>query len=150
MTPTLEDMLTWARRVARRLAPRSPVLEDLVQVAQVAVWRCGRRYDPSRGDFFAFALPYVRGRVLDELHRHRAQAGAAAQAAQEPQEVPLHDAPVVRAWMSLNGPERAAVQLVVIQQLTCADAARLMGVSKATVSRAMARGLAAIRARVTA
>jgi RNA polymerase sigma-B factor len=57
--------LPLARAVAREHAgPREP-LDDLLQVASLALMRAIDRYDPERGASFAsFAVPTIRGEIL--------------------------------------------------------------------------------------
>ncbi|GIG56568.1 hypothetical protein Lfu02_09400 [Longispora fulva] len=56
-----------ADRIAHRFAHRGEALEDLVQVARVALVRCVDGYDPARGPgFTAYAVPCIAG----ELKRH--------------------------------------------------------------------------------
>ncbi|MEV6520745.1 SigB/SigF/SigG family RNA polymerase sigma factor [Longispora sp. NPDC051575] len=59
--------LPMADRLARRFAHRGEALEDLVQVARVALVRCVDGYDATRGPgFTAYAVPCIAG----ELKRH--------------------------------------------------------------------------------
>jgi RNA polymerase sigma factor for flagellar operon FliA len=42
-------------------------LEDLVSYGVVGLLQAKRRYDPSRGDFAGYAIPRIRGAILDAL-----------------------------------------------------------------------------------
>lgn len=45
-------------------------IEDLEQIAQIALWDSARRFDHSRGfQFSSFAVPRVNGAVLDSLRK---------------------------------------------------------------------------------
>jgi RNA polymerase sigma-B factor len=55
-----------ADRLARRYAGRTEPLEDLVQVARLALVKAVDRYDPGRGPFAAFSVTTIRG----EIKRH--------------------------------------------------------------------------------
>lgn len=56
-----------ARAVARRFRNRGIPLEDLEQIASLALVRAARRFDPAQGrDFLQYAVPTISG----ELKRH--------------------------------------------------------------------------------
>lgn len=65
--------LDWAAGVARQLhhgLPPSFDLDDLTQVAHMAVWHCTKHYDASRGvPFAAYAYRRVKGSVLMSVRR---------------------------------------------------------------------------------
>lgn len=49
--------------------------DDVFQEASVALWEAYERFDPEKGFFGAYAVKYVRGKVLSYVrkeHRHRA------------------------------------------------------------------------------
>lgn len=59
-----------ARRVLNAAGNRME-LGDLVQTGVLGLYRAIDKYDPAKGvPFSAFALPYVKGAMLDELAKH--------------------------------------------------------------------------------
>jgi RNA polymerase sigma-B factor len=85
-----DDMITLnlglAHQLARRFLHRGEELDDLVQVASVALVKSVDRFDPSRGvDFAAFATRTIIG----ELKRHFRDKGWAVRASRRVQELYL-------------------------------------------------------------
>ncbi len=75
-----------AHQLARRFLHRGEPLDDLVQVASVALVKSVDRFDPSRGvDFAAFATRTIIG----ELKRHFRDKGWAVRASRRVQELYL-------------------------------------------------------------
>jgi RNA polymerase sigma-B factor len=75
-----------ANQLARRFLHRGEPLDDLVQVASVALVKSVDRFDPSRGvDFAAFATRTIIG----ELKRHFRDKGWAVRASRRVQELYL-------------------------------------------------------------
>lgn len=68
MEELLQHMLPFARDLARRYRRWPEPLDDLQQVASLALFRALQRFDPVRGmDFPAFALPAI----LEDLANYR-------------------------------------------------------------------------------
>jgi DNA-directed RNA polymerase specialized sigma subunit len=68
MEELLQHMLPFARDLARRYRRWPEPLDDLQQVASLALFRALQRFDPVRGlDFPAFALPAI----LEDLENYR-------------------------------------------------------------------------------
>jgi RNA polymerase sigma-B factor len=85
-----DDMITrnlgLAHQLARRFLHRGEPLDDLVQVASVALVKSVDRFDPERGvDFAAFATRTIIG----ELKRHFRDKGWAVRASRRVQELYL-------------------------------------------------------------
>jgi len=82
----ITDNLGLAHQLARRFLHRGEPLDDLVQVASVALVKSVDRYDPQRGvDFAAFATRTIIG----ELKRHFRDKGWAVRASRRVQELYL-------------------------------------------------------------
>ena len=82
----ITDNLGLAHQLARRFLHRGEPLEDLVQVASVALVKSVDRFDPDRGvDFAAFATRTIIG----ELKRHFRDKGWAVRASRRVQELYL-------------------------------------------------------------
>ncbi len=82
----ITDNLGLAHQLARRFLHRGEELDDLVQVASVALVKSVDRFDPSRGvDFAAFATQTIIG----ELKRHFRDKGWAVRASRRVQELYL-------------------------------------------------------------
>jgi RNA polymerase sigma-B factor len=87
LTPAArEELITsnlgLAHQLARRFLHRGEPLDDLVQVASVALVKSVDRFDPSRGvDFAAFATRTIIG----ELKRHFRDKGWAVRASRRVQ-----------------------------------------------------------------
>src|SRR3954464_15392427 len=68
MDELFQRMMPLARRLARKYQWSREPLDDLLQVASLALYRALQRFDPDRGvDFPAFAIPTIIG----ELKRYR-------------------------------------------------------------------------------
>jgi RNA polymerase sigma-70 factor, ECF subfamily len=59
--------VAWA--LAYRVCGRRPLAEDVVQEAFLSLWRCGARYDPTRGNVRAWLLSVVRHQAIDAIRR---------------------------------------------------------------------------------
>lgn len=48
----------------------SPMWDDLLQAAFMALWKACQRYDPDRGNFASYAATYIRNELIAESWRH--------------------------------------------------------------------------------
>jgi RNA polymerase sigma-B factor len=82
----IEANLGLAYQLARRFLHRGEPLDDLEQVASVALVKSVDRYDPSRGVDFA---PFATRTIIGELKRHFRDKGWAVRASRRVQELYL-------------------------------------------------------------
>jgi RNA polymerase sigma factor (sigma-70 family) len=47
--------------------------EDLLQVGRIALWRCGKRYDPDKGKFSTYAYKAIYHAMLKELGKRKSE-----------------------------------------------------------------------------
>jgi RNA polymerase sigma-B factor len=82
----VQSHLGLAQHLARRFTGRGEALEDLTQVAYLALVKAADRYDPNRGaEFATFATPTVLG----EIKRHFRDKGWAVRVPRHLQELRL-------------------------------------------------------------
>ena len=115
-----------AHQLARRFLHRGEPLDDLVQVASVALVKSVDRFDPARGvDFSAFATRTIIG----ELKRHFRDKGWAVRASRRVQEL----------YLELGHTTAALVQ-VLGRSPTVAELAEATGASEEGVIEAIEAG----------
>ena len=86
-TRLIEDHLAVARSIAWRYRDRGIDLDDLEQVALLALTKAARRFDPDAGhDFMSYAVPTIRG----ELRKHFRDAGWMVRPPRRVQELQAH------------------------------------------------------------
>jgi RNA polymerase sigma-B factor len=66
----VELALPFAERVAGRFGGRGEPLEDIQQVARLALIRTVDQYDPARGSFTAYAAATIRGEIKRHFRDH--------------------------------------------------------------------------------
>jgi RNA polymerase sigma factor for flagellar operon FliA len=72
MTPTIEELAPFVRRVARRVGADTVLIDadDRIQEAMLAAWQALGRYDPTGGAKLKTVLRHrVRGAVIDAHRR---------------------------------------------------------------------------------
>lgn len=147
----------FALRVALRLVPDPPLAEDVVQEAMVRAWAEAGRFDARRGRFTTWLYRIVVNLCIDQRRRARPgplpddfdQADQAA-GADERMEADERHAALAAALRELPARQRAALALVYDEELSGAEAARVLGLSAKAVERLLARARAALRARLHA
>jgi RNA polymerase sigma-B factor len=120
----VEAALPVAHQLARRFRDRGEPLDDLTQVASLALVHAVGRYDPTRESGF---LPFAVPTILGELRRHFRDHTWAVHVPRS-----LHD-----LRLAVTGAESDLIQ-VLQRQPTSADIADYLGVSSQDVGRARA------------
>jgi RNA polymerase sigma-70 factor, ECF subfamily len=137
--------------------------EEIVQDVFVAVWRKAGTFDPSRGTFRAWVLRIAHLRVLNELRRRgrRVQVepdpeGVRVASVPEPGPGPpdeawrTHRRAIVRqAVAALPTPQRQALSLAFLEDLTHEQIADFLGLPLGTTKSRIRAGLHALRAHLS-
>lgn len=118
----VQTALPFAGRLARRYGGRGEPLDDLEQVANLALVRSLDRYDPDRGPFTAYAAATIVG----ELRRHFRDTGWAMHVPRRLQEMSLE-----------VGRATAALTTELSRPPKVADLARHLGTTEEQVSAAL-------------
>jgi RNA polymerase sigma-70 factor (ECF subfamily) len=153
------------RRFARsvfRIAAQSldrAAAEDLVQDVFLAVWRNAGRFDPARGTVRAWILQIAHFRLLNELRRRsRHPEDGSDEDAARSRRLERHGAPprpprggrrrdVIEAALGeLTPPQREALGLVFLDDLTHEQAAAELGLPLGTAKTRIRAGLQKLRA----
>ena len=156
----LRDCIPVIKSVARRRGVVADRIDDVVQDVLLTIHRARQTYDPSRS-FTAWLSVITDRRAIDLLRRiHRqdvrevyaplAFESHADQAADPAQEFAHADATgtVARALASLPTRQREAVQHLVLEERSLADAAALTRRTKGSLKVNLHRALKALRGRM--
>ncbi len=152
----LHAVVPFIRSLVRGRAPASQV-EDIVQDVLLTLHRVRHSYDPGR-PFVPFLVAIVQRRMID-AHRRRSRIDAyeaggdalealgGAQAAHQPERI---DAERQAVWLrqavrALPQRQRAAVELVKLDELSIAEAAAVSGQTPGAVKVNVHRGMQALR-----
>ena len=140
-----------------------PSAEEIVQDVFVSVWQHAQRFDPHRGGFRAWMFQIARRRVINELRRRRSRpqlevdpeggrlAGLADNAPEvAEQAVGDERCSVVRSALQvLPQPQRDAVAMAFLEELTHEEVANALHVPLGTTKTRIRSGLLKLRAELT-
>jgi len=136
--------------------------EEISQEVFLAVWRHAASFDPERGTFRAWVLQITRSSVLNELRRRGRRPRAATQSngsagdhfpdpGPDPAESAwrAHRRAVVRAAVeALPAPQREALSLAFLEDLTHEQVAAFLSLPLGTTKSRIRTGLKALRGRL--
>jgi RNA polymerase sigma factor (sigma-70 family) len=136
--------------------------EEISQEVFLAVWRHAATFDPARGSFRAWVLQIARTRVLNELRRRGRRPRTTSQS-HDPIEEDLPDrdpGPVEAAWRehrraavraaveALPPPQREALSLAFLEDLTHEQVAAYLKLPLGTTKSRIRAGVKALRTRL--
>jgi RNA polymerase sigma-70 factor (ECF subfamily) len=139
------------RRYARSLVFDSATADDLVQTALERALGHWRQFDPRR-DLVLWLLAIAHNAFLDSLRRDRHLDVVAPDVLTETQDRQRHAEPDIGLQLDLaaaleriSPDQRSALMLVVVEQLSYAEAADVLQVPAGTVMSRVSRARAALR-----
>ena len=136
--------------------------EEISQEVFLAVWRHAATFDPARGSFRAWLAQIARTRVLNELRRRgrRPRATSPSYEALETDRPDPGPGPAEEAWRAhrrdavraavdaLPSPQREALSLAFLEDLTHEQVAALLDVPLGTTKSRIRAGVKALRSRL--
>jgi RNA polymerase sigma-70 factor (ECF subfamily) len=142
----------FALRVVARLLGNTSVAEDLVQESFLRAWSRAADFDPSRARFTTWLYRIVVNLCIDYRRQRRPiplpydyDPVDGIIGADESVDGEARHAAVTKAICSLPLRQRAALSLVYDEDMTGAEAARILGSSPKAVERLLARARASLR-----
>src|SRR5262249_8608272 len=136
--------------------------EEISQEIFLAVWQHAATFDPARGTFRTWVLQITRTRILNELRRRGRRPRTTSQSAR-PGDDPLPDpgpGPDEEAWRAhrrdavrpagaaLPPPQREALSLAFLEDLTHEQVAAFLDVSLGTTKSRIRAGVKTLRTRL--
>jgi RNA polymerase sigma-70 factor (ECF subfamily) len=145
---------------ARSLGPESA--EEISQEIFLAVWQHAAAFDPARGTFRTWVLQITRRRVINELRRRARRPRTASQSVRPGDDSPPDPAPgpdeeaclahrrdAVRAAVdALPAPQREALSLAFLEDLTHEQVAAFLNVPLGTTKSRIRAGAKTLRTRL--
>jgi RNA polymerase sigma-70 factor, ECF subfamily len=147
----------FALRVASRVLADAAAAEDIVQEAMVRAWAQASRFDPRQAGLTTWLYRIVVNLCID--HRRRRRPDPLPDdfdvidpkiGADESMEADERHAALLTALRDLPVRQRAAVTLVYDEEMSGAEAARILNLSTKAVERLLARARATLRAQLKA
>lgn len=144
----VEAAMPLARMIARRMGRHGD--PDIVSAAYLGLVTAAasRSYRPDR-PFLPWAVPHIRGAILDELrgarHRQLADPTGDHDPRLESPELGEDDDRLHDALRGLAAIDRDAAILIFAYGFTCREAGNALGMSRDGARRAAKRGIAALR-----
>jgi RNA polymerase sigma-70 factor, ECF subfamily len=142
----------FALRVATRLTRNPAVAEDLVQEAMVRAWRRAARFDSRRARFTTWLYRILVNLCVDERRRQWPEPLPVdldppdpGGAADEPLSAWQREIALARSLEQLPPRQRAAIALVYEENMSGAEAARVLGTSTKALERLLARARDSMR-----
>jgi RNA polymerase sigma-70 factor (ECF subfamily) len=156
----LRDCIPIVKSIARRRGVSADRIDDVVQDVLLTIHRARQTYDPSRS-FTAWLAVIADRRAIDLVRRVRRQEAREVHAplafeshadeVADPTRGLAHTdatAAVARALAGLPARQREAVQRLVLDERSLADAAALTRRTKGSLKVNLHRGLKALRGRI--
>jgi RNA polymerase sigma-70 factor (ECF subfamily) len=145
-------LIVWI--VRRFLSPRRGDFDDALQDAMVGVWQAAPTYDPSRSSEATFIRMIVHHRMIDRFRRNATKEktislDTAPDMIPAPMCIDDHDPHLQAALTRLHPEDRELIELVVIDGMTHAEAARVTGVTASNVKSMVHRALNQLRRELT-
>lgn len=147
----LQSISPSLRRFSRRLAKNETMGDDLAQDTLVRAWSNRHRFEPG-SNFRAWIFRIARNHFLSGIRRSRRQIDWDADVheklllARPSQEDSIYESDLDTALSSLPETQKKALILVIRQELSCAEAARHLGIKPGTLKGRLARGRANVMA----
>lgn len=146
-----------ALAVAQRITGNGSEAEDLIQEALVKVWTNAGQFDAARGRFTTWFYRIVTNLCLDQRRRRVMPALGDADQPVDPTPGPharLEGRQIARAIgdaiASLPDRQRVAVSLCYYEDMACAEAAEVLGISVAAMEGLLVRGRRTLRDKLRA
>jgi RNA polymerase sigma-70 factor (ECF subfamily) len=147
----------FALRVAVRLLGDNAAAEDVVQEAMMRAWTQAGKFDPRIARFTTWLYRIVVNLCIDHRRRKRPDAIPEgfdqidpAASVDEIMEAQERNAAFAAAFKELPAHQQAAMTLVYEEEMSGAEAARVLGLSAKAVERLLARARAYLRNRLKA
>ena len=151
----LREAAVFVRLIARRYHSDTTALEDVVQETLISMHRARHTHEPGL-PVEPWIAAIAKSRAIDGLRTRRRQARLAAQLSNEAHTTSRQSADteegrfatqsqVIAALETLPPGQRAAVQMLKIQEMSLSDAARASGKSMPALKSLLHRAMLALR-----